>query len=29
MIYDTLMVEKEEGVAIVKINRPPVNPRRQ
>jgi enoyl-CoA hydratase len=25
MIYDTLTIEKEEGVAIVRLNRPPVN----
>jgi enoyl-CoA hydratase len=25
MIYDTLIVEKEAGIAIVKLNRPPVN----
>ncbi len=25
MAYDTLIVEKEEGIAIVKLNRPPVN----
>ncbi len=25
MAYDTLIVEKEEGIAVVKLNRPPVN----
>ena len=25
MAYETLIVEKEEGIAIVKLNRPPVN----
>lgn len=25
MAYETLIIEKEEGVAIVKLNRPPVN----
>ena len=25
MAYETLMIEKEEGIAIVKLNRPPVN----
>ncbi len=26
MAYETLIVEKEEGIAIVKLNRPPANP---
>jgi len=25
MAYETLIVEKEDGVAVVKLNRPPVN----
>lgn len=25
MAYETLIVEKEENIAIVKLNRPPVN----
>ncbi len=26
MAYETLIVEKEDGIAIVKLNRPPMNP---
>jgi enoyl-CoA hydratase len=26
MSYETLIVEKEDGVGIIKLNRPPVNP---